>query len=255
VPETHNTGTQCTACHDHKKGFLASCETCHDATPYVQGSATAPNVMGDGNSPAGTGAPTPKPYDNGSYGFNVNGHGRDDTPSVPGNSINAACTACHDINVPSGAHLNGTVDGRLTPSDTRTANSFHLISAYIKAAPSSEYDVQLTFDNVCATLCHGVGIQMRHAVDAVPIANAVQFGTHATYADPQNVSPPIMFFDRNLKSAATFGAYDGAPNFALCVSCHDPHGTNVVSPRADLNNKMMLYKWSNPSTLCVKCHL
>jgi hypothetical protein len=218
----------------------------------VKGTATAPNVMGDGNSAAGTGAPTPKPYDNGTYGFNVNGHGRDDTPAVPGNSINVACAACHDINVPTGTHLDGVINGRLTPSDTRTANSFHLLAAYVKAAPTSEQDVQVTFDNACATLCHGVAIDMRHAVDTVPIANAVQFGTHATYNEPANTPPPIMFYDKHLKTNVT---YDGLPNFAVCVSCHDPHGTNVVSPRADLNNKMMLYKWSNPSTLCVKCHL
>ena len=98
--QTHNTATQCTICHDHKKGFTASCETCHDATPYVQGAATAPNVMGDGNSVDGTGAPTPKPYDDGSYGYNVNGHGRDDSPAVPGNPINVGCSACHDLTQP-----------------------------------------------------------------------------------------------------------------------------------------------------------
>jgi hypothetical protein len=210
--------------------------------------------MGDGNSAVGTGGATPKPYDNGTYGFNVNGHGRDDTPSVPGNSINVACKACHDMDVPTGAHLDGTINGRLTPTDTRNANSFHLLASFVKASPTSEQDVQLTFDNTCTTLCHG-SLTMRHAADAVPAANAVQFGTHATYTEPQNVPPPMMFFDRNLKSAATFNGYDGPPNFAICVSCHDPHGTNAASPRADLNNKMMLYKWSNPSTLCVKCHL
>ena len=41
--------TLCTACHTHLKDFAAeSCESCHDSTPYVKGTATAPNVMGDG---------------------------------------------------------------------------------------------------------------------------------------------------------------------------------------------------------------
>jgi hypothetical protein len=208
--------------------------------------------MGDGTSASGTGGATPKPYDDGSYGYNVNGHGRDDSPAVPGNSINVACSACHDINVPTGTHLDGRVDGRLTPSDTRTANSFHLLSTFVKASPTSEQDEQVTFDNACTTLCHGA-LVMRHAVDAVPAANAVQFGTHNSYSEPQNVPPPTMYYDRNLTNA--LGGYDGAPNFALCVSCHNPHGTNVTSPRADLNNKMMLYRWSGPSTLCAKCHL
>ena len=255
---THQPNEPCISCHQHNAAVAfapRSCESCHNAsTPFVKGSATAPNVMGDGTSATGTGGATPKPYDNGTYGYNVNGHGRDDTPAVPGNAINVACSACHDMDVPAGTHLDGTIAGRLTPTDTRTDNSFHLLASFVKASPTSEQDVQLTFDNACATLCHG-SLTMRHAVDTVPAANAVQFGTHATYAEPQNAQPPVMFFDRNLKSSTSFGVYDGQPNFALCVSCHDPHGTNAASPRGDLNNKMMLYKWANPSTLCVKCHL
>jgi hypothetical protein len=252
--ESHVPGTRCTNCHKHTQGFKPpTCESCHNGnTPYVQGSATAPNVMGDGNSATGTGGATPKPYDNGTYGFNVNGHGRDDTPDVPGNTINVGCTACHDTYQSGGAHIDGVINGRLSP-DTRTANSFYLLSAFVKATPASDYDVQVTFDNACATLCHGA-LQMRHAVDAVPALNAVQFGTHTSYSEPQNTPPPYMFFDRNLKSAATFGGFDGGTNYALCVSCHDPHGTNAASPRADLNNKMMIFKWSNPSTLCAQCH-
>jgi hypothetical protein len=243
-------------CHDHKKGFAASCETCHDATPYVQGAATAPNVMGDGVSVDGTGLSTPRPYDDGNYGYNVNGHGRDnDTSSIShGNPIAVECTACHLI---TGTHLDGVLNGRLTPSDTRTANSFHLLPGFVSATPGSDWEVQTTFDNACATLCHGVSIDMRHAIDSASIhttPNVAEFGQYSSYAAPINTPPPEMFYDRNLKNAATFNGYDGAPNYALCVSCHNPHGTNVASPRADLNNKMVIFRWKTPAQLCAQCH-
>jgi hypothetical protein len=269
--ESHVPGTRCTNCHKHTQGFKPpTCESCHNgSTPYVQGSSTAPNVMGDGNSATGTGA-TPRPYDNGTYGYNVNGHGRDsDTNSIShGNPIAVACTACHDILQTPGTHINGVINGRLAPSDTRTQNSFHLVSNFINASPANQWGIAMTFDNYCWTACHsGKTTDMRHALDAgndpgftgAPYVNptdayATQFGTHASYDFPINAPPPEMFYDRNLKSAVTFGGYDGVPNFALCVSCHDPHGTSVVSPRADLNNKMAIFIWKSPTQLCAQCH-
>ena len=255
-PATHNgaDGTLCTLCHAHSKDFAPEpCESCHDKTPFVRGSATAPNVMGNGNSLIGTGLSTPKPYDDGQYGYNVNGHGRDnDTNGTShGNSINVACIACHNLALPTGTHLDGTLNGRITPVDTRNANSFHLVSPYIKASPTSEEDVQVTFDNYCSSQCHGVGIQMRHALDPTPL-NAVQFGTHTTYAEPLNTTTPFIFYDRNLKYLGP--TYDPLNNHALCVSCHDPHGTSLISPRGDGNNKMVLDRWMSPATLCARCH-
>jgi hypothetical protein len=259
-------GDKCTDCHGHEydnnpatiDGFGPSgCEGCHDTSPYVKGSATAPNVMGNGTLSGGNpGHVTPKPYDDGTYGFNVNGHGRDvDTAGISkGNPINKGCTACHDVAVPAGTHMDGTLNGRLSP-DTRNANSFHLNSSFIAASLTNQWDVQVTFDAACSgpvAGCHTSGNQMRHALDAVPAANAVEFGQHESRpAGPSNTPPPTMFYDRHLTNLS---GIDTTPNYALCVTCHDPHGTGVTSPRADGNNKMMLYRWANPSRLCTKCH-
>jgi hypothetical protein len=278
VSEGHVPGTRCTNCHSHTQGFAyPSCESCHDKTPYVQGAATAPNVMGDGNSLAGSGA-TPRPYDDGSYGYNVNGHGRDnDTSAIShGDPIAVECTGCHNIFQPLATHLDGALNGRLTPSDTRTANSFHLVPGFVNASPASDWSVQLTFDDYCwsAAGCHGgKTTDMRHAADGgndpgwtgAPYVNptaafATQLGTHNSYdvpllgGSPVPAPVPQMFYDRNLVNAAILGSYDGIPNWAVCISCHEPHGSNVVSPRADQNNKMMNYRWSTPSQLCVHCH-
>jgi hypothetical protein len=243
-----------------------SCEGCHNGSPYDPDGAgpapAAPNVMGNGTNPAGIGT-NKKPYDDGTYGYNVNGHGRDnDTFAISrGNAINVACTACHDINQPPGAHLDGVLNGRLSP-DTRNANSFHLNSSLVSASgPTSEWDAQVRFDNTCYNLCHkGKFIaDMRHGgVSTTPPApNAKMFGAlnsstgdRVSKSAPSNTPPPVIFYDMHLRD---LGSYNGIPHFMLCVSCHDPHGTPVVTSPVG-NNRMILYFWESPGTLCAKCH-
>ena len=65
-----------------------------------------------------------------------------------------------------------------------------------------------------------------------------------------------MFYDANI---AWLGAYAGTPNHAVCVTCHNPHGTSMVNPGTGVtdgtkNNKMMIYRWVQPTELCNKCH-
>lgn len=225
-----------------------TCEGCHDGS-Y----ALAPNMMGDGTLPNGDPAHgTPRPYDDGSYGYNVNGHGRDaDTSAIShGKAIAAACSDCHDVSVPAGRHLDGVLDGH-TPSSSN-GNPFHLVSGFINAAPANEWGVQVTFDDYCWTACHqGRTTDMRHQKDANPAAGAMEFGQHQSYAAPVGTPPLNMFYDANI---AWLGAFNGPPNYGLCISCHNPHGTKVVSPRPDGNNKMMIYRWDTPAVLCVRCH-
>jgi hypothetical protein len=208
---------------------------------------------------------TRRPYDDGNYGYNVNGHGRDsDTLDKSfGNAakpISAACTACHDILQPPGTHFDGVLNGRLTPTDTRNANSFHLVAGYLPASPANDQDVQLTFDAKCYSTCHqGASVtNMRHALAAELPQYAMEMGIirapatqPSSYILPLNSAPPEMFYDRNLR---TLGAYEGPVNYIPCVSCHNPHGTDVVSPRGDGNNKMVIYRWQAPALLCSRCH-
>jgi hypothetical protein len=93
---------------------------------------------------------------------------------------------------------------------------------------------------------------MRHLAASDPLPNYPEFGTHQSYAQPANTPPPEMFYDVNI---TWLGSFNGPPNFVLCVSCHDPHGTNVVSPNLNGNNKMAIYRWERPATLCSRCHL
>jgi hypothetical protein len=92
---------------------------------------------------------------------------------------------------------------------------------------------------------------MRHAQDATPVLNAAQFGTHTSFDAPINTPPPSMFYDANI---TWLGAFNGSPNYMLCVTCHNPHGTstvNVGAPNPD--NRMVIFAWK-PAALCAQCH-
>ena len=111
-------GQNCILCHDHDfdnnpltpDAFMPSvsgCEGCHGNPPNagcdgISGTADdAPNVMGNGTSSTGTGGlgKPAKPFDNGTYGFNVNGHGANGS-RIASLTPNRACTDCHDIGNP-----------------------------------------------------------------------------------------------------------------------------------------------------------
>jgi hypothetical protein len=236
---------------DSNEEPLPPCESCHNGS-----AALAPNVMGDGTLAGGDPAhATPKAYDDGTYGFNVNGHGRDaDTSGISrGMAINAACSDCHAIAVPAGRHLDGVLDGH-TPSPSNN-NPFHLRPGFINTAPANEWDVQVTFDNYCWTACHqGKTVDMRHDLDSRGLhatPHVVEFGRYNSYAAPSSSPSATMFYDANI---TWLGGFNGPPNFGLCVSCHNPHGTNVVSPTGG-SNYMSIFRWSKPSVLCSRCHL
>ena len=91
---------------------------------------------------------------------------------------------------------------------------------------------------------------MRHLAVGDALPNYAEMGTHGSFTAPANTPPPEMFYEKNIKNLTI-----ALPNYALCVSCHNPHGTNVVSPRADGNNKMAIFRWMRPAKLCTKCHM
>jgi predicted CXXCH cytochrome family protein len=160
-----------------------------------------------------------------------------------------SCTGgagCHSMRLPRvDHHRNGVYE----PRENITVNPWHLRSEFINQSPSRAWDVQMTFDDFCATACHaGFGIRdMRHQGLG---ANRpyLQLGYGLTEASGSLV-PPGIPLDADLTSAAG----GGAPHFATCVTCHDPHG----SPAPDTtrgSNHMVRMSWKTTSELCLICH-
>jgi len=104
---------------------------------------------------------------------------------------------------------------------------------------------------------------MRHETDTLATDSnhwSVQFGMHLSYAngdrsgtigdDTVNAPFPI---DCDMNTGANCADTDYAP----CISCHDPHGTNIVEPTNPGSNFMMRRKWNTLDTdpyLCKGCH-
>lgn len=236
-----------------------TCEGCHNGNPNYP---LAPNVMGNGTSATGVGS-TPKPYDDGDWGYNVNGHGSNgmapNTPrslsGAPYLTSNAACTDCHDISQPvtgDGRHMNGilnSVEFKRSPSENtahlRTDGAFPYIAAGV-----NDYDVQIAFDAACFLRCHQAARvpNMRHEQDGIPVAGAVRFGAHLTMADGESIRYPI-------DSALTTHASTDSPDYAPCISCHNPHGTPVVQSQAPTNRMLRDPLDGEGTTLCSTCHL
>jgi hypothetical protein len=177
------------------------------------------------------------------------GHG-DPGGKAPGMACTGA-SGCHAMREPTPAeHRDGLRQGR----EHRSLNSFHLRTEFIVAQPRNPWDAQVAFDNACATLCHkawGVG-DMRHARDSVPAVNAVQLGTHMTARNGEALSVPV---DSDITTRAT----TAEPDFAVCVSCHDPHGTGTADASGGLvsgSNRMLRAAGIGASSaLCLFCHI
>jgi hypothetical protein len=103
-------------------------------------------------------------------------------------------------------------------------------------------------------------MEMRHESDTAPTDNdhhSVKFGTHQTPPKPPNNVPDnlVIPIDVDLNTGAS-----PTGDYAPCISCHDPHGTNVRTPDGYTSNKMVRYEFpvsidpTMKSELCAKCH-
>lgn len=196
------------------------------------------------------------------------GHGDPDGKEEGNASLTPACVSCHDISLPPGTHLDGVYnslgsenavpDNPSTPraKGNQNANTAHLVQEYFTRYPANgagAWGVQVAVDNYCALACHAANSvpDMRHEQDTLqsdPNHGSVEFGTHYTYATPAG-----SILDVDLTTDAA-----GLPNFAPCVSCHNPHGsanTDVVSAGPAARNKMLVKDWYRATTLCKDCHL
>ena len=228
-----------------------NCEDCHDGTV-----ALAPNVM---------------TYWAGSAAGQDGGHGD------RGGFAAVACTACHDINLPSGPtsarHGTGVYNSIWDNDSTRSTNTAHLKVEFFTKYPAvgaGDWSIQVAMDNYCTYECHDLNrndVQdtgepaksMRHEVDTLPTDadhHSMWFGSHLT--PPQGAQPdtiPGILIDLDLNTGAA-----GGGNYAPCVSCHDPHGTGTAAPRTYPSNRMVRYEFpvandpSMSSELCSKCH-
>jgi predicted CxxxxCH...CXXCH cytochrome family protein len=267
-----DTGGCAKACHsvalvlNNSSGWTANygdfgagdCEGCHGNPPHAGQDGTpgngddAPNVMGDSVDPVGTN----KPYDDGQWGYYVNGHGADGTATWTPAGLNPdqECSGCHDISDPpsgAGAHFNGILNSAeqgLNPS----TNTAHLLSSYLDSGPTNDYDPQLAFDSACYTLCHqGSGVtDMRHTLSN-PVTNVMEFGRMSTTTDGESIAWPI---DVDVSSYANSGIPPGDVDYGLCVSCHNPHGTSVDEPTKSTNRMVREHWVTSPSLFCGVCH-
>jgi hypothetical protein len=234
--------------------------------------------MGNGTR-ASLNLPGEKFYDDGTYGYNVNGHGADGaaTNNPPGLNPNLACTACHDVSDPPNTHNNCTVSLNLRlntryyfgkPADSRNTNTSHLISGFLAGANNPQAK-QVAFDDYCYTTCHlPAGMvdeqNMRHSYTNGNIDQAskvMEFNVaNSTTDDPKT--------DRGANNVWTPWTIDDLTNVVdanppttrhhgVCVSCHNPHGTSTLQKTRG-TNKMVIRSWQDTAmpTFCgSNCHI
>lgn len=242
------------------------CIWCHDATPAElpaagAGSAVAPNVI-DGP------VPSSDALNYSWYGTNATkqdgGHG--DAQGRDASAVKPVCADCHDLSqpAPGNTHGNGTYES-IWDDTTRSENTVHLKAEYFTKYPANgagAWSIQVAFDKYCLIECHTNPARPvplhTHEVDTPstrPDYYAAEMGTHGTLADGDVLQFGKRYpMDRDLTTNA-----GGAPFYATCVSCHDPHGTTLVPQGSAIasrsSNRMLRDNWGSPATLCLVCHL
>jgi hypothetical protein len=181
------------------------------------------------------------------------GHGDPDGLERGNPDLLPVCQDCHDITDPEGTHDDGILSSALRGIN-RNGNTAHLRSYYF-GAESQPYDVQVNFDRGCWERCHrGLGLRNHRHSQGDTI---VRFGLHGSISDADTLPGTIPY---PVDSDLTTRASTADPDFAPCVSCHDPHGTGVSDVRgggtgpAKKNAMLRDTWWSSPNTLCKNCH-
>ncbi|MBI4914296.1 MAG: hypothetical protein HY825_00470 [Acidobacteria bacterium] len=288
--------TLCTDCHKHPTAFAPTgCEGCHgkecNVSTGVDGSPgtadDAPNVITT-SCPAGNpdGSPTGPGvsvwdgtwWDTNQGGNNATqqgGHGdADGLPAV-------GCTECHDIADPPNTHMFDVGGGVgqynslgteipmpqapwnravARPKANPNANTSHLVPGYFTGASGNNYSWQVAMDKFCSD-CHALGTNnvadMRHERDTTsgdPNYHSVELGTHLTKTGAP--PPPSETVTVPMDSDLTTNA-GGAPHYAPCGACHNPHGTTTTDVRGggpNAKNRMLIDAWFSQPSLCLRCH-
>jgi hypothetical protein len=256
---------RCTICHGHNYGFAAkSCKGCHGPDSSL---ANAPVV--------------------GAY-WTTSGHGK--------TGIAVDCEACHDVDFLNAPDHKTTVPATSPPTintqkwpgkspenaDTNpNINTAHLLSGFFyngasyPTGLSNRYQFAQSFDSYCGSVragCHSVDLPGHHWKDEGANPRTVaRFGDGRTTSNPKQygwlplTSYPVDFYksrspwvDIDVSSVIAVGN-DALTTYAVCVTCHDPHGTATADTKGAgplATNVMLRWNWkSDPATFCTKaCH-
>jgi hypothetical protein len=247
---SQSSAAQCTSCHPHN--FVTpsggDCEGCHGS------SGPGPNVLTywDGSW-----------WDTnqgGNDSTNQGGHGDpDERPAL-------ACTDCHDTSDPptgSGRHFNGILNstGGITgTAQNQSVNTAHLLPAWIGDG-TTQSNVQTTLDAACYGCHNSPWFLNDHSAEGgfeshAKTGNIVQFGLppppgSTTITDGESIDWPV---DSDISTNAS----TAEPDYALCVTCHDPHGTGIPdhhgAPGTN-SNFMLRGNFLSDLNYCETCHL
>jgi hypothetical protein len=210
------------------------------------------------------------------------GHGDPDGTEGGNAALTPTCLSCHSTADPPGTHLDGVYNSLGTeiplpfapwnraaprPTANRNTNTAHLLPAYFTRYPGGAGDsaLQVTMDNYCYRECHAANSVnfMGHDAD-LPVGDPdygpVLLGTHLTRTTPTSFNtvpawPITPLIDSDITTSAA-----GLPNYAPCISCHNPHGTMATdtvrsaSP-TDGTNRMIIDNWRISFSLCKDCHV
>ncbi|GAB4236562.1 MAG: hypothetical protein OHK0028_13480 [Deltaproteobacteria bacterium] len=247
---------RCTTCHPHKAGFApTACKGCH-GPDGVATAAAAPNV-GTYWTSSGHGMTSPKT-------INIECEACHDTSFVTSADHKTDGTAGAG---PPPANINTqTWPGKTEDANNRrNQNTVHLSSAFFPAGfpgsnPSNKYEFALAFDQKCGNLaagCHPANAHNQHPIvpgNPQPVDRTLRFGDGGSVANPKAYywysaisDYPTQFYqsrspwDINDITTNASGSYpDNNTRYGLCVSCHDPHGTNAPIDLLGANTNRML---------------
>jgi predicted CXXCH cytochrome family protein len=170
--------------------------------------------------------------------------------------------------------------GKTETADTgRNVNTAHLGAAYFPTGfpagnPTNKYEYALAFDRKCgnpATGCHRSAVHNQHPVkppSPQPADNVLTFGQGGTVPNPKAYwwYPAITDYvtqfyqsrspwdvnDVTTRAAGTFP--DNGVTYGLCVSCHDPHGTNAPVNLLGATTNYMLRGDTRPPNAGLFCN-
>lgn len=257
---------RCAQCHTHPAGFKgASCKGCHggeDGTGMVINNA--PNItkywLTSGHGKYSTSAPLP-----------ANPIECEDCHDISylSGADHKASGAAGLTDPPTNTNTLMWTGKPFSVNTNPNLNTSHLKSSFFPASPTRRSDYARAFDNKCGAVgtgCHTWTYPTSHVGHAHPnstinpLDNVLTFGkTFAnTPPNPKNFSwypvigaspdymnrfyeTPSVWLIQDLTTKADNVIYpDNGTSYGTCITCHDPHGSNVPINRLGATTNMMM---------------